>query len=475
MVQAIQLLLALSFLVLIHELGHFTFAKIFHVRVEKFYMFFNPWTSIVRFKKFDGKWHVKFFAPNEDEEWNKHPETTEWGIGWLPFGGYCAIGGMVDETHSTEDLAAEPQEWEFRSKPAWQRLLIIMGGILVNFIGAIVIFILMLWTWGQSTLPLRNVTTGLYYSQIMLDEGFEQQDKILTVDGEEPGTLGEAVQAMIIEGKRHVTVLRGNDTVQLTLSEDLGTRYLAKQNAFDKAEREKARSDKNYQKRRYTLVAEWIPFVVDSVLPDNSAAFAGIEKGDSIVAVNGVATPCNILLTEELQRYPCDSVTVEFYRHGELMTTRAFLGDQCKLGIVPKLDIFAFEQTDYTFWQAIPAGIQYGWDILAMYVKQFRLVFTKEGAQSVGGFGAIGSMFPSQWSWYLFWHMTAFLSIVLAFMNFLPIPALDGGYILFLLVEMITRRKPSDKFLEKANEVGFWILIALLVLANGNDILKLFF
>ena len=475
MVQAIQLLLALSFLVLIHELGHFTFAKIFHVRVEKFYMFFNPWTSIVRFKKFDGKWHVKFFAPNEDEEWNKHPETTEWGIGWLPFGGYCAIGGMVDETHSTEDLAAEPQEWEFRSKPAWQRLLIIMGGILVNFIGAIVIFILMLWTWGQSTLPLRNVTTGLYYSQIMLDEGFEQQDKILTVDGEEPGTLGEAVQAMIIEGKRHVTVLRGNDTIQLTLSEDLGTRYLAKQNAFDKAEREKVRSDKNYQKRRYTLVAEWIPFVVDSVLPDNSAAFAGIEKGDSIVAVNGVATPCNILLTEELQRYPCDSVTVEFYRHGELMTTRAFLGDQCKLGIVPKLDIFAFEQTDYTFWQAIPAGIQYGWDILAMYVKQFRLVFTKEGAQSVGGFGAIGSMFPSQWSWYLFWHMTAFLSIVLAFMNFLPIPALDGGYILFLLVEMITRRKPSDKFLEKANEVGFWILIALLVLANGNDILKLFF
>ena len=438
-------------------------------------MFFNPWTSIVRFKKFDGKWHVKFFAPNEDEEWNKHPETTEWGIGWLPFGGYCAIGGMVDETHSTEDLAAEPQEWEFRSKPAWQRLLIIMGGILVNFIGAIVIFILMLWTWGQSTLPLRNVTTGLYYSQIMLDEGFEQQDKILTVDGEEPGTLGEAVQAMIIEGKRHITVLRGNDTIQLTLSEDLGTRYLAKQNAFDKAEREKARSDKNYQKRRYTLVAEWIPFVVDSVLPDNSAAFAGIEKGDSIVAVNGVATPCNILLTEELQRYPCDSVTVEFYRHGELMTTRAFLGDQCKLGIVPKLDIFAFEQTDYTFWQAIPAGIQYGWDILAMYVKQFRLVFTKEGAQSVGGFGAIGSMFPSQWSWYLFWHMTAFLSIVLAFMNFLPIPALDGGYILFLLVEMITRRKPSDKFLEKANEVGFWILIALLVLANGNDILKLFF
>lgn len=475
MIQAIQLLLALSFLVLIHELGHFTFAKIFHVRVEKFYLFFNPWTSLVRLKKFDGKWHVKFFASNEDEEWAKHPETTEWGIGWLPFGGYCAIGGMVDETHTTEDLSAEPQEWEFRAKPAWQRLLIILGGILVNFIGALVIFILLLWHWGQSTLPLRNVTTGLYYSEIMQAEGFEQQDKILFIDGEEPGTLGEAVQAMIIEGKRNVTVLRGTDTIRLTLSEDLGTRYLAQQNAFDKAERDKARADKNYQKRRYTLVAEWIPFVVDSVLPDNAAFFAGIEKGDSIVAVNGVPTPCNIILTEELQRYPCDSITVDYYRQGELQTTRAFLGDQCKLGIVPKLDIFEFAHEDYSFWRAIPAGIKYGWDILAMYVKQFRLVFTKEGAQSVGGFGAIGSMFPAQWSWYLFWHMTAFLSIILAFMNFLPIPALDGGYILFILVEMITRRKPSDKFLERANEVGFWILIALLLLANGNDILKIFF
>ena len=475
MIQALQLILALSFLVLIHELGHFTFARIFHVRVEKFYLFFNPWISIVRMKKFDGRWHVKFFAPNEDEEWSKHPENTEYGIGWLPFGGYCAIAGMVDETHSTDDLASEPQAWEFRSKPAWQRLLIILGGILVNFIGAIVIFILLLWHWGSDTLPLRNISTGLYYSEIMQGEGFRQQDKILLVDGEQPETLTDAVQAMIIEGKRNVTVLRGADTIQLVLSEDLGTRYLAQQNAFDKIERDKARADKNYQKRHFTLVDLWIPFVVDSVLPDNAAAFAGIEKGDSIVAINGVETPCNILLTEQLQRYPCDSVTVDYYRQGELMTTRAFLGDQCKLGIVPKLDIFEFAHTDYSFFRAIPAGMQYGWDILAMYVKQFRLVFTKEGAQSVGGFGAIGSMFPSAWSWYLFWHMTAFLSIILAFMNFLPIPALDGGYILFLLVEMITRRKPSDKFLEKANEIGFWVLIALLIFANGNDILKIFF
>ncbi len=474
MIQAIQLILALSFLVLIHELGHFTFAKIFHVRVEKFYMFFNPWISLVRCKYFEGKWHVKFFAKNEDEEWSKYPDNTEWGIGWLPFGGYCAIAGMVDETHSTEDLAAEPQEWEFRSKPAWQRLFIILGGILVNFIGALVIFAMLLWTWGQDTLPLRNVTSGLYYSQIMVDEGFAQQDRILTINGEEPETLGDAVQAMIIEGKRDIVVLRGQDTLQLTLSEDLGQRYLALQNDFDKAEREKARADKNYQKQHYVLMSEWIPCVVDTVLPDNAAYFAGIQKGDSIVAVAGVATPCYMQMTQELRLHPCDSISIDYYRNGELQTTRAFLGDQCKLGIAARIDL-KFDHQDYTFWQAIPAGIRYGWDILAMYVKQFRLVFTKEGAQSLGGFGAIGSMFPAAWSWYAFWHMTAFLSIILAFMNFLPIPALDGGYILFLLVEMITRRKPSDKFLEKANEIGFWILIALLIFANGNDILKFFF
>ena len=474
MIQALQLILALSFLVLIHELGHFTFAKIFHVRVEKFYMFFNPWISLVRCKYYEGKWHVKFFAKNEDEEWSKYPDNTEWGIGWLPFGGYCAIGGMVDETHKSEDMSAEVQPWEFRSKPAWQRLFIILGGILVNFIGALVIFSMLLWTWGQDTLPLRNVTSGLYYSQIMVDEGFEQQDRILTINGEEPETLGDAVQAMIIEGKRDIVVLRGQDTLQLTLSEDLGQRYLALQNDFDKAEREKARADKNYQKQHYVLMSEWIPCVVDTVLPDNAAYFAGIQKGDSIVAVAGVATPCYMQMTQELRLHPCDSISIDYYRNGELQTTRAFLGDQCKLGIAARIDL-KFDHQDYTFWQAIPAGIRYGWDILAMYVKQFRLVFTKEGAQSLGGFGAIGSMFPAAWSWYAFWHMTAFLSIILAFMNFLPIPALDGGYILFLLVEMITRRKPSDKFLEKANEIGFWILIALLIFANGNDILKFFF
>ena len=476
-IQALQLILALSFLVLIHELGHFTFAKIFHVGVEKFYLFFNPWISIVRIKKFDGKWHVKFFAPNEDPEWDAHPESTTWGLGWLPLGGYCAIAGMVDETHKTEDLAAEPKEWEFRAKPAWQRLLIIMGGILVNFIGALVIFTMLLWQWGQDNLPLKNVTSGLYYSEILQGEGFQQQDKILSINGQEPQDLSEIVQTIIIEGKRNVVVLRGADTVALTMSEDLGKRYLALQNAFDKAEREKSRADKTYQKQRYVLLSEWVPFVIDSVLADNAADLAGMKKGDSIVAVDGVPTPCDVMVTTELQKHPCDSITIDYYRNGELQTAHLFLGDQGKIGVIArwKYNYFEVEHTDYTFLQSIPAGIKYGWDVLAMYVKQFRLVFTKEGAQSLGGFGAIGSMFPSLWNWYTFWHMTAFLSIILAFMNFLPIPALDGGYIFFLLAEMITGRKPSDKFLEKANEIGFWILLALLILANGNDLLKLFF
>ena len=479
MIQAIQLILALAFLVMIHELGHFTFAKIFHVRVEKFYLFFNPWFSLARFKKFNGKWHYKFFSKNvkEDDEWAKHPENTEWGIGWLPLGGYCAIGGMVDETHKSEDLSTEVQDWEFRSKPAWQRMLIILGGILVNFVAALIIFGALLFHYGTDTLPLRNVDSGLYYSEILQNEGFEQHDKILTINNEEPQDLSDVMQWLIIEGRRNVVVQRGEDTLALVMSEDLGTRYLALQNEHDRIERNKARNDKSYTKRPFILVTEYIPFIVDSVMPNNAAYYAGIQKGDSVVAVNDVPTPCQVEVTQELRKHPCDSVTISFYRNGEPMEARMFIGDQGAMGVFvkTKYQFFETEHQDYTFWQSIPAGIKYGWDILVVYVKQFRLVFTKEGAQSVGGFGAIGNMFPSVWNWFAFWHMTAFLSIILAFMNFLPIPALDGGYILFLLVEMITRRKPSDKFLEKANEVGFWLLIALLILANGNDIIKFFF
>lgn len=480
MIQAIQLILALSFLVVIHELGHFTFARIFGVRVEKFYMFFNPRFSLFRAKKFDGKWHFAFFASNttEEDEWGKHPESTEWGIGWVPFGGYCAISGMVDETHTSADIAKkQPEPWEFRAKKAWQRLCIIIGGILVNFIAALVIFGALLFQWGADTLPLRNAEQGLYFSEFLVNEGFQQQDKIIAVENEEPETLADVAQWLIIEGKRNVTILRGADTLVLVVSENLGNRYLSLQQEFDRKERDKKRADQSYDKSNYVLIGEYFPFVIDSVTQSSAASFAGLQKGDSIVGIAGIPTGSYYETQSELRKHPCDSIAIAFFRGDSSMSVMAFIGDQGRLGVMvkPKYHYIKMEHKDYTFLESVPAGIQYGIDFLAGYVKQFRLIFSKEGAQSLGGFGAIGGMFPKQWSWYTFWHMTAILSLILAFMNFLPIPALDGGYILFLLVEMITGKQPSDKFLEKANNIGFWILIALLVLANGNDLLKVFF
>ena len=480
MIQAIQLILCLSFLVIIHELGHFTFAKIFGVRVEKFYIFFNPYRSLVRFKRYDGCWHFAFFAPNTDEnhEWSKHVESTEWGIGWLPFGGYCAICGMVDETHSADQLAqSKPEPYEFRAKPAWQRLLIILGGILVNFVAAMGIFMALIFHNGTSQLTLQSMERGLYYSDLMLSEGFEQQDRILAIDGVEPETLPDIVQALIIEGKRGVTVLRGGDTIQLEMTEDLGNRYLSTQSAFDRKEREKGRKDESYTAQRYVLIAPYFPMVIDSVLPQTAAAQAGMRAGDSIVAVGGRQALCFQEVTNQLNLHACDTTTVTFVRDSTLCTAEIYLADNPRLGVLvrPVEYYYQPETKEYNILEAIPAGWEYGINYLKMYVKQFRLVFSKEGAQSVGGFGAIGQMFPSTWSWDAFWHMTAIISLILAFMNFLPIPALDGGYILFLLWEMVTRRKPSDKFLERANTVGFWLLIALMVYANGNDFFKFFF
>lgn len=479
MIQALQLILALSFLVIIHEFGHFAFARLFGVRVEKFYMFFNPKISLVRCKYFEGRWHFAFLSPNtdEDHEWSKHPETTEWGLGWLPFGGYCAICGMVDETHDSESLGSEMKDYEFRAKPAWQRLLIILGGILVNFVAAMVIFTVLIAHNGTTTMPLRNMQQGLYYSDIFIGDGFQQQDKILTINGKEPEVLTDVVQSIIIEGKRDVVVLRGEDTLSLTMSADLGQRYLATQQAFDRRERDHARQDPTYSKLRYVPVAPYFPFVVDTVFPGTAAAMAGLRRGDSIVAVGDKLTPSYNEVVCALQLHPMDSIGIRFYRNGVLCEHMAFLGDQCRLGTFayPVSRYVESETRDYAWYEAIPAGWNYGCEYLGMYIKQFRLVFSKEGAQSMGGFGAIGQMFPKLWDWSLFWHMTAVLSLILAFMNFLPIPALDGGYILFLLYEMITRRKPSDKFLEKANEVGFWLLLALMIFANANDLLKLFF
>jgi regulator of sigma E protease len=336
---------------------------------------------------------------------------------------------------------------------------------------------MVLFAWGKDELPLSQIHTGLYYSDLLLEEGFQQQDHIISINGVQPESLSDIIESLILAGDRDVMVLRGADTLQLTMSADLGVRYMAIQNDLDREERAKERADKYYVKRSYTLISYYMPFIIDTVMPGGAASFADLRRGDVITAVNGHPCPCHAQLRPLLSQYPCDSVTISYVRDTTALEARIFIGDQGLMGAwqVPAWEYYQPVHTSFTFLEAIPAGIRYGWEKLVLYVKQFRLVFTKEGAQSVGGFGAISSMFAPVWSWPDFWHMTAFLSLILAFMNFLPIPALDGGYILFLLWEMLTGRKPSDKFLEVANNIGFWLLLLLMIFANGNDIFKAFF
>ena len=530
LIRTLQFILSLSFLVMIHELGHFTFARIFGVRVHKFYMFFNPRRSILRAKKINGKWQLKFFAENvlenqkvamdaqgnpllweddpdpkirrkyekkepltseewdeieekfnfgrkitrrqghpkftiiepedlpllADDDWRKYPEHTEWGIGWLPLGGYCAIAGMVDETTTADQLGSTPHPWEYRAKPTWQRLPIITGGVLVNFIGALVIYAAVFHHWGQDYMPLESATYGLHYSEPMLSEGFVQGDKIIRIGDRVPDSRADLVNWMVVDGVHDVQVLRGQDTVNLTLSEGFERKIIADQGSV-------------FCDFRF-------PFVVGDLVPEGPAARALMMAGDSVVAIGGKECYIYQDIVAELAKHACDSVDVTYFRGDEIHTVRVFLGDEAKLGVYPKgpNEFLEVKHIDYSFWEAIPAGIRYGWETLANYVKQFRLVFTKEGAQSLGGFAAIGSLFAPVWDWHSFWLMTAFLSIILAFMNIIPIPGLDGGHMLFLLWEMITGKKPGEKFIEVANTIGFYLLLALLIYANGNDIIKLF-
>jgi len=490
MIKAIQLILSLSFLVVIHELGHFTFARIFKVRVEKFYMFFNPRFSLLRAKKINGKWQIRFFAPNvesnmtekidefgqvekdakgksilrpmtEDElaklpdnDWRKYPETTEWGIGWLPFGGYCAIAGMVDETTSSNQLAAEAKPWEFRAQALWKRLFIIIGGVLVNFIAALIMYGAILFNWGEEYLPIQNATYGMQYAEMLQEQGLQNGDKIIAINGEMPLTRSEVVEWILVDDKHNITVARGLDTLTIRLSDDIAAKALAS-------------GTKSFIDFRF-------PFVVHSLVENGAAAGALMMPGDSVIAVNGVAAYTFQDVTAELEKYPCQNITLTFVRNGEIMEQSMFIGDECKIGVyrMAPSTFLQVETKEYSFLESIPAGIQYGWNTLVSYVKQLKLVFSKEGAKQLGGFGTIGSLFPSTWNWQAFWMMTAFLSIILAFMNIIPIPGLDGGYVLMILFEMITRKKPSDKFLEIANNIGFWLLLALLIYANANDVIR---
>lgn len=435
LIKAAQLMLSLSILVFIHELGHFFFSRLFKVRVEKFYLFFDPWFSLFKYK-----------PKNSD---------TEYGIGWLPLGGYVKIAGMIDESMDKEQMAQPEQPWEFRSKPAWQRLLIMTAGVINNFLLALVIYAMIAFVWGDTVLPLKNVGNGIVYGEVAQNAGFRDGDIPLTADGK---TLydfsGETIRALA--EAHEVEVMRDGEVVKLTLPEDLMLQLIGANERFAGCR---------------------MPVVVQNAVAGYGADKAGMQEGDSIVAVNGTATPDYTDFTAALGTQKGASVDITFMRDGNEMTLPVEVNDKGQIGIslVPATVFYPTETIYYGFFESIPKGIKKGFSTLAGYVGDFKYVFTKEGANSLGGFGTIGSIFPSTWNWEAFWEMTAFLSIILAFMNILPIPALDGGHVLFLLYEVIARRKPNEKFMEYAQITGMVLLFALLIYANLNDVIRFFF
>ncbi len=455
--KVLALFLSLSLLIITHEFGHLGFAKLFKTRVRRFYMFFNWKFSILKAKKFDGKWHFLFFNATTPKEWEeKEPDNTLWGLGWIPLGGYCDIAGMIDETKKAEDLESKPQPWEYRTKPAWQRLLIISGGVLVNFVSALLLYTLIFAHWGKDELPLRNAKLGYEYHQILLDEGLRNGDIIYAVDGEEMYDYAVLQKRLLLKTTPELTVKRGDSLFSVKLSDDFIDRVL-----------------KEHPKALITNICS--PFVVKDFVPGSIASKAGMEIGDSVVSVNGEELYTFSMVSAALSENAGDSITLGLFRNGVYKALTMKVPSTGKIGVQLKtpLEVFPVEHKSYNVLQAIPAGIKHGWETLATYVTSLKLLFTKNGVQSLGGFISIGSIFPDHWSWLAFWDVTALLAVILAFMNIIPIPGLDGGHILFTLWEMVTRKKPSDKFLNIAQNVGMALLLALLVLANGNDIWRL--
>lgn len=442
LIRALQLVLSLSLLVIIHEGGHFFFARLFKIRVEKFYIFFDPWFSLFKFK------------PKNSE--------TEYGIGWLPLGGYCKISGMIDESMDTEQMKQPPQPWEFRSKPAWQRLLVMIGGVLMNFLLALFIYSMILFTWGDQYIALKDMSYGMKFNETAREIGFRDGDILVSADGKELTRYNVDMLRSLAEA-REVVVLRDGKKEQILMPE-ISLLEIAKEDP--------------------PFVDMLIPNVVDSVLADGGFAKAGLQKGDSLIAFNG--TPLHswnefteqlgeLRLRSEVEQKSSASFSLVYSRAGVRDTVNVTTDDQFKVLAYSMNPGYQPTRLTYGFFESFPAGVTLGINTLKGYVNDMKYVFTKEGAKSVGGFGTIGSIFPKVWDWQRFWSMTAFLSIILAFMNILPIPALDGGHVLFLLYELVARRKPSDKFLEYAQMVGMFLLFGLLIWANFNDILRFVF
>lgn len=440
-IQIGQLLLSLSILIILHELGHFIFARLFNTRVEKFYLFFDPWFSIFKIKKGD----------------------TEYGIGWLPLGGYVKISGMIDESMDKEQLKQPPQPWEFRSKPAGQRLLIMLGGVTVNLILGFIIYSAILFSWGEKYLPNENLTDGIWcVDSTAIKIGFRNGDKILSINETKPKRFFEDVYREVIFGG-NVKVIRDNKVDSFYVPTDfIGS--LVKE-------------------RKMFLFYPRVPFIIREI-PDTSVnKAAGLMPKDQVISINNYPVKYYDEYLSIADTLPAGEYSATVLRDGNPVNLNITLTDEKKievLTLIPNYDdlerlgLYKFETHTFGFLEAIPAGVRLAGSQLSFYIKQFKLIFDfKSGAyKGLGGFGTIGGLFPKEWSWRAFWEITAFLSLILAFMNVLPIPALDGGHVMFLLYEIVTRRKPSDKFLEYAQIVGMVIIIGLLIFANTNDILR---
>lgn len=449
LIKALQLIVSLALLVFIHELGHYTFARIFGIKVEKFYLFFNPGFSL-------WKWKPKKSKIETDKQGNEKMtwRDTEYGVGWLPLGGYCKIAGMIDESLDSEQLAQEPKSWEFRSKPAYQRLLVMLGGVLFNFIFAIIIYAGMAFHWGDKYIPFENATEGFDFAPAALNAGFRNGDRPFAADGQRLDAAENDCILKILEAKNVDVIRNRRDTVSIAIPEDFILRV---------------NNDKGFMSFR-------LPVYIGNVVNGEAAMKAGLKEGDHIIAVDTVATPSYTELTAVLANYREKPTTVTVERDGQTLTLPVTPNEFGKLGfqLKPLTDVYEPVTVRYGLLESFPKGWENGSGMLINYVGSLKHVFSKEGAESIGGFGAIGDMFPDRWNWYSFWNITAFLAVALAFMNIIPIPALDGGHILFLLWEIVTRRKPSEKVLIWAQYVGMAFLILLLVYANGNDIIRAF-
>ena len=432
-VKAIQLLMSLSLLIILHELGHFIPARIFKTRVEKFFLFFD-----VKFALFQ----------------KKIGETT-YGIGWLPLGGYVKISGMIDESMDTEQMQQPAQPWEFRSKPAWQRLIIMLGGVTVNLILGFLIYMMILFVWGKNTLYSEALPLGLDPSTIAEEIGFQAGDQLITVDGKALDNVLEINKFLFLRSVESVTVKHTDGrTEQLAIPDDFGKRMFES--------------------------GELIPFspvtmaVLDSVIPNSPAATAGLLPNDKILSIDGIQvqnwSDFKDEMTDEFR-----TINLVYERNRSQDTLQLTTDIDGTLGVFPQFPGAAFTNEKLSLTESISEGFSYGYWTLHDYVAQFQYIFTQKGASQLGGFGAIGNMFPSTWNWKGFWASTALISIILAFMNILPIPALDGGHVMFLAYEIITGRKPNDKFMEYAQMFGFFLLLALVLYANGNDLYRLIF